>query len=122
MGILARHIDPDYIEHEVKLLARHINGMREEDLADPDAVIEAWAKQRIVDKPRIAREQAAAPTTQAAPAPVRQVPISNGTSPHRPGGPGVQQTLAEKTAAPGKVNSMTEDEWRRHKREQGYTF
>lgn len=131
--ILAKYVDEDDVDDVVPKLARFVNGLTDAELANPDKVIEDWAKDFIEKKPkfakasikeereRVAKAEAdkAAKEAEAAKSKVK-VPLSTGPAGGKPG----QQvdTGGPKTAAPGRPNSMTDAEWRDYKRQSGIQY
>jgi hypothetical protein len=136
--ILRKHMDPDYVPYERKLLASYLANATDDELKEADALVEKWVKDRVVAKPIVARKSAAAPapvdtlgappvatpgSPAAAPAPVA-APLSTGPDPNavRPAAPGGTHqgaALAGKTPEPGKPNSMSAAEYRQYKQSSG---
>jgi hypothetical protein len=115
-GLAAKYLDPDYIEESLYKLARYLRD--EVDASDlkknANGVIEDWFKKLVEKKPKLGKDFGAAGP------PPKPVPLTNGTEPARPGQGGQPSgTALDKTAAPGKANSMTEAELRAYKRAQG---
>lgn len=146
VGLVAKHVDPDCLDFVTQQLALHLNTLEEDEMRDPQTVIDAWVKDYVTQHPKYGNGYAQ-PTPQANPmgaagmpngvqqvqvpgrtAPAmpngtpRQVPMHNGPSAGRPQNAIPAGQLANKTAAPGLPNSMTDDEWRTHKRQMGYNF
>lgn len=89
-------------------LKQYVLGLDDEDVGDPEQVVEEWAKKFVEEYPQFAREGAA---PQA-----KEVPLDTGTRPQRPeqlkGG-------TEKDPRPGRPNSMTRAEFAAYKRRLG---
>jgi hypothetical protein len=118
--ILSRYIDDDDIEDVIPRLARHINGLSDDECVNPDAVIDAWAKDFVEKKPKFAKNKPEE-KREAKPPPER-VPLTNGPpAGGKPSG-SLVPNLGEKTAAPGKPNSMTQAEWLAYKRQNNLNF
>lgn len=139
-----RYMDADYHEVELPRLKKFIMGCSEADLENPDEVIEEWFKRRIEAKPKLGRDygtsgdqgaslgtaqgasqgtaQGASQGQPPAAAPQRvQVPFTNGPPPNRPSPPAAGAAM-QKTAAPGRPNSMSEAELREEKRKLGLNW
>ena len=128
MGLVARHVKPRCLDYVSRELAAHLQSVDEDEMRDPQAYIDAWTKKFVDENPEFGIAQAPAPPaaapapmSQAAPPP-RQVPLSNGTPQGRPPTAVPTGVLTNKTAAPGLPNSMTDEEYRRYKRDLGYTY
>lgn len=125
LSIMEKHLDPDTIEDLIPKLARHLNGKSVEDLANPDAVIEAWCKEFVEKKPKFGKDYAAAASDakKDEPAPVKQIPLDNGAKGARPDGNPVPPSEASgKTPKPGQPNSMSQAELAAYKRQHGLNY
>lgn len=146
MGLVAKHVDPDCLDFVTQQLAMHLQTLEEDEMRDPQTYITSWVGQYIKDHPKYGVGPAqpvapAAPPAGSMQAPglpqgvhqvqipgqgghgaPRQVPMHNGAGAGRPQNAVPAGQLANKTAAPGQPNSMTDDEWRSFKRAQGFTF
>lgn len=134
MRYAAEYLDPDYLDVELPKLARHIANLSEDELRDPDAMLTGYFEQRVKDKPKIGKAYGAAPPEPpaegAAPAagappaapPTKIVPFSNGANAAPPAQLPSSGEVLQKTAAPGKPNSMTDAEYRQFKTQQGIRY
>lgn len=124
MNIAAKYLDPDYIDTEIPRLAKFLYSCTEDELRNADDVIDAWFKHRVEEKPKLGKDYggpaaAVAGTTAATPPVPVKVAVNNGVNAEKPAN-GQQSGLAfQKTAAPGKANSMTESEVKEYKRQHG---
>lgn len=89
-------------------LKQYVLGLDDDEVGDPEKVVEEWAQKFVEEYPQFAREGAA---PQA-----KEVPLDTGTRPQRPeplkGG-------TEKDPRPGRPNSMTRAEFAAYKRRLG---
>lgn len=143
MGIVARHVKSKCLDYVSQELAKHLQTLEEDDMRDPQAYIDQWTSAFVKENPEFGVQQAAPAATPPAPqgnvqqiqvpgqpqahangtngAP-RQVPFTNGPQAGRPQNAVPAGSLSNKTAAPGLPNSMTDDEWKRYKRDHGFNF
>lgn len=149
MSIAAKHVKPKCLDFVTMQLAQHLHTVEEEDMRDPQAYIDSWVKNYVTENPEFGTSAMAPPAPPAGAPGVpglppgvhsvsipgqggtpaanpngtpRQVPVHNGPTSGRPQNAIPAGTLAQKTAAPGLPNSMSDDEWRTHKRSLGYNF
>lgn len=134
-GIAQKHVNPKCMNFLMMEFATHLQGVDEKEIGDAQAYADSWFANYVKENPEFgipSAAPAAAPpaavpgATPAAPvaaAPRQvQVPITNGPSVGRPQNAVPTGALAQKTLAPGRPNSMSDDEAKRWMREHGYTF
>ncbi len=109
--VLAKHVDPELVDVAVIKLKKHVLGLDDDELLEPEKVFEQWAKDWTKKNPKYAR------ASEAPPPPKK--PLTTGADPHRPEKAKVD--LAQKTARPGQPNSMTRAEYAAYKRQHGLT-
>jgi hypothetical protein len=124
-AVLDKHFDGMWIEGMVGRLATYLGSKSHNELRDVGSVVETWCQSELAKTPQFAKGyvmklQEPAPTPTPAPAPRMVVPFSNGATAARPaqGAP----PLMDKTPAPGRANSMSEDEWKRYKQQNGIQY
>lgn len=132
--IAARYITPKFAKLVSRELQDHLQGVSEAVYGDdPTAYVAKWFAEYAERNPELAAkavadaDEAAAASSEQAKANRQRVlitPIGNGghiatpvngsaQPPPNPGG--------TRTAAPGQANSMTDQEWREFKKQQGWT-
>lgn len=131
-SVTEKYIKPKMIKRWLPDLAAHIASMDEDELKDPDAVIEAWCKKQVEEFPEIAKDfvvtttaeatAAAEAAAAAAKAAAPKVPITTSTDGSRAAAPPQSGTSTMKTAAPNRQNSMTDSEWRQYKRDNNIAY
>jgi len=150
-SVAQKYVHPKLMNALMMEFATHLQGVDERDIGEPQTYADKWFAKYIEENPEFGVPQAPgqvgapSPAAQAAlqaaglgvqaqsvnlnagvpamtPRQV-QVPISNGATPNgRPANAVPAGSLTQKTLAPGQPNSMSDDEVRRWKRENGYTF
>lgn len=121
-GIADKYIKPKGFKIAISELASFLNGCSEDDLRSPDELIDNWFQKFVKeDWPEFSKDYGAqAPVAPQAPAPPpRAIPLSNGAHVERPSTQHPSGQVLQKTAAPGKSNSMSETEVREYKRQNG---
>ncbi len=120
ISIAANHVKPKHFNYVTTELARHLQTLEEEELRDPDAYIEGWFQKWTQENPEFGKDFGATPPApvQAVPAPLpqRAVPVTNTPTLTRPSTTQPAGAQLQKTAAPGRPNSMNENEWREYKK------
>lgn len=127
MGVASKYVDPGYMEEANAAFQRHVNATPESAIGDDViAFTENWFKEYVERKPAFKLQgPPPPPPAQTAPKPVNVIPMSNGAAqvnPTTPDGSVTPASDANKTAAPGQPNSMTDSEFRAYKKNLGYTF
>lgn len=114
--ITSQLLDPDFLEVELQKFARHLRKTysKEELNALPDSEIEQYFKNRVAEKPKMAKDYRPEPVVTTA-------PLTNGPrAENRPAPPpGVQP---EKSFSPNSSNPMSRSEARAEARRQGYDY
>jgi hypothetical protein len=119
VSVMEKYIHPKMIRRLVPDLAAHIASLTDDDLKNPEKVIEAWCEEQIQELPQLARDFK---TTVEAPTP--KVALTTGTDPSKkptaanPSG----QSTERKTPRPGQPNSMTKGEYQAYLRELGLQY
>jgi len=130
VAIVAQHINPRYMKHELKNLAEYISGLSDAELADPDAVVQAWCQRAVAEDGALAIPSTggsaiggAGPVVAPTPAvPIPGQPLTNGANIQRPQNVNPAGIAAPKTFAPGQAGSVNDKEWRDFKRQNGWNF
>lgn len=114
MNIAAKYLDPDYIDTNIPVLARHLDGLSEEDLKNPEKAIEDFFKDLVTKKPKLAKEYEAekkAVEEQKSAAPVK-MPLNNGPNVAKP-----PNTASSGNAGTKNVKEMSASEYRQYKQQ-----
>ncbi len=115
-GLLSKHFDPDYVDDQASRLARHLATCSDRHLRPGklEATVTKWCEEELKRKPKLAKESA-----ESEP---KKVALSNGAEDGKPKPALGTGENGKKTYAPGKANSMTDEEWRKEKRALGFTY
>lgn len=120
LGIAEKFIKPKFIKRWIPDLAAHIAGLDEEDLRNPEQVIESWCRAQAEENPEIS-VASPPPAPPAPPVPPPRVPITTGPEATKPTVTPSGAALS-KTAAPNQPNSMSDSEWKKYKRDNGISY
>ena len=121
-SIMSKFFDADYIEDEMPRLARFLLKCDDKQLRRA-STIEKWCQERVEKKPKLAKDYDATKSAPVETAPaLKAVPLNTGASPPRAGNAAPAGSALNRTAAPGKTNSMSESEWKSYKRTNGISY
>lgn len=110
-NVLAEHIDPEAMELAVVKLKKHVLSLDDDELKNPKKLFGDWAKEFAKKNPKFAK------TVEQPPEP-KKIPLQTGANINAKKDKGDPE-LANKTAKPGQVNSMSKAEYAEYKRQRG---
>ncbi len=106
---VGEHVAPKFMKFAIRALKEHVLTLDEDELAKPEKVFAAWAKDFVKENPELA--------LQGAPEP-KKIALNTGGDPNarREKSP---LDMATKVPTPGKPNSMSKGEYAQYKRQRG---